>query len=135
MVLTEALAAGVPVVALDASGVREVVRDGRNGRLVRDGSAQTLAAALQWIAGLPAAERRRLRAEARGTAAGFSSELTAARALERYEVLRRQAYVDRTEEVEQWERTLDLIRAEWEIMKGMAGAAGAALAAGEEASA
>ncbi|HEU5359886.1 MAG TPA: glycosyltransferase, partial [Candidatus Deferrimicrobiaceae bacterium] len=34
MVLTEAMAAGTPVVAVDASGVREVVRDGENGRLV-----------------------------------------------------------------------------------------------------
>ncbi len=34
MVLTEAMAAGLPVIALDASGVREVVRDGVNGRLL-----------------------------------------------------------------------------------------------------
>ena len=34
MVLTEAMAAGVPVVAGDAPGAREVVRDGENGRLL-----------------------------------------------------------------------------------------------------
>lgn len=34
MVLVEALACGVPVVALDAPGVREVVVEGRNGRLL-----------------------------------------------------------------------------------------------------
>lgn len=34
MVLTEAMAAGRPVIALDASGAREVVRDGENGRLL-----------------------------------------------------------------------------------------------------
>jgi glycosyltransferase involved in cell wall biosynthesis len=34
MVLAEAMAAGKPVIALDASGVREVVQDGRNGRLL-----------------------------------------------------------------------------------------------------
>src|SRR5690606_31450022 len=32
MVLTEAMAAGTPVIALDASGAREVVRDGVSGR-------------------------------------------------------------------------------------------------------
>ena len=34
MVLTEAMAAGLPVVALDAPGAREVVRDMHNGRLL-----------------------------------------------------------------------------------------------------
>ncbi len=34
MVLTEAMAAGRPVIALDASGAREVVRDRENGRLL-----------------------------------------------------------------------------------------------------
>lgn len=34
LVLAEAMAAGSPVVALDASGVREVVRDGENGLLL-----------------------------------------------------------------------------------------------------
>lgn len=34
MVVAEAMAAGVPVIALDASGVREVVSDGANGRLL-----------------------------------------------------------------------------------------------------
>lgn len=34
MVLTEAMAAGLPVVALDASGVREVIEHGKNGLLL-----------------------------------------------------------------------------------------------------
>ncbi len=34
IVLLEAMAAGVPVVAVDAPGVREVVKDGYNGRLI-----------------------------------------------------------------------------------------------------
>ncbi len=34
LVLAEAMAAGVPVVALDAPGAREIVRDHRNGRLL-----------------------------------------------------------------------------------------------------
>ena len=34
IVLVEAMAAGIPVVAMDAPGVREVVKDGYNGRLI-----------------------------------------------------------------------------------------------------
>jgi 1,2-diacylglycerol 3-alpha-glucosyltransferase len=44
MVLAEAMAASLPVVALDASGVREIVVDHRNGRLLpEDSSPQSFA--------------------------------------------------------------------------------------------
>lgn len=36
MVLVEAMASGKPVIALDASGTREVVEDGLNGRLLKE---------------------------------------------------------------------------------------------------
>lgn len=39
MVLAEAMAAGKPVIALDATGVREVVADGKNGRLLSGDAA------------------------------------------------------------------------------------------------
>jgi len=48
MVLVEAMAAGKPVIALDASGCREVVRDGENGRLLpADASPKDFAKAIQ----------------------------------------------------------------------------------------
>ena len=126
MVLTEAMAAGVPVVALDASGVREVVKDECNGRLLHDETPEALALALQWLAGLPPEKREALRQGAYETAEAFSMQHTAAKALACYEVLREQAFVKRSEEFEQWERTLHLIRAEWDIVKGIAESASAA---------
>ena len=47
MVLTEAFAAGTPVVASDIAGYRDVVRDGVDGVLVPVGDAQALAEALR----------------------------------------------------------------------------------------
>ena len=47
MVLTEAFAAGTPVVASDIAGYRDVVRDGVDGVLVPPGDAQALAEALR----------------------------------------------------------------------------------------
>src|SRR5205085_549564 len=47
MVLTEAFAAGTPVVASDIAGYRDVVRDGIDGVLVPPGDAQALAEALR----------------------------------------------------------------------------------------
>ena len=49
MVLTEAFAAGTPVVASDIAGYRDVVRDGKNGVLVPPADAQALAAALRTL--------------------------------------------------------------------------------------
>src|SRR5436305_3339573 len=47
MVLTEAFAAGTPVVASDIAGYRDVVSDGVDGLLVPPGNAQALAEALR----------------------------------------------------------------------------------------
>jgi len=46
IVLLEAQASGVPVVAFDAGGVKEAVRDGETGLLVKPGDTDGLAEAL-----------------------------------------------------------------------------------------
>ncbi|MFL5797825.1 MAG: glycosyltransferase family 4 protein [Actinomycetota bacterium] len=48
-VLVEAMAAGLPVVASDIPGYREVVRDGVDGLLVRPSDAEALAAAVRTV--------------------------------------------------------------------------------------
>jgi len=126
MVLTEAMAASMPVVGLDAPGVREVVKDQHNGRLLYEESVEAFRAALQWVAELPAERRRQLRQSAVATAEDFSMPRSAATALGCYEALRARALVERTEEDAQWEHVLHLIEAEWDILKGMTGAAVAA---------
>jgi phosphatidylinositol alpha-mannosyltransferase len=62
MVLTEAFAAGTPVIASDIAGYRDVVRDGVDGVLVPPGDAQALAEALRDLWEEP--ERRQLMAHA-----------------------------------------------------------------------
>ena len=90
MVLTEALASGVPVVALDACGVREVVRDRVNGRLLATEEVDEFVRALSWIVGLRHNEKRRLQEGARNTALEFSMARTAPMTLALYEsVIRR----------------------------------------------
>jgi glycosyltransferase involved in cell wall biosynthesis len=126
MVLTEAMAAGVPVVGLDAPGVREVVSDRHNGRLLCEQSVAAFADALQWLAALPPDRMQQLRRGALQTAAEFSLSRSADKALGHYEALREKGFADRSDEYEQWERVLHLIKAEWDIIMGMAGATGAA---------
>lgn len=131
MVLTEAMAAGVPVVGLDAPGVREIVKDRRNGRLLPKESPSAFASALQWAAGLGPAQRQALEQGARDAAEAFSMPHTTAMALSYYEALRGRAFVDRTAEDEQWENVRRLIKTQWDILKGLTDAAVAAFGAPE----
>jgi phosphatidylinositol alpha-1,6-mannosyltransferase len=56
----QAMFAGVPVVATRIAGAPEVIRDGRDGRLVEPGDAQALAQAINELLDLPQEERRAL---------------------------------------------------------------------------
>lgn len=126
MVLTEAMAAGVPVIALDASGVREVVEDGRNGRLLHEETPDAFLNALTWAARMSPAQRGALGRAALETARAFSLPRTADKALACYEALRSKSHVDSGGQYERWEHLLDLIKAEWEIVKSVAAATGTA---------
>jgi glycosyltransferase involved in cell wall biosynthesis len=127
MVLTEAMAAGVPVVALDGPGVRDVLRDGVNGRLVQAGDAAQFAAALAWIARQSDDERGRLISGARQTAERFSMPRQAGRALALYESLVRATANDTEESRSLWLRACRRLEAEWELWSNAAQAAGRAL--------
>ncbi len=87
MVLNEAMAAGTPVVGLDAPGVRDIVRDKINGRLVRRESEKDFSEALNWVLKRAPAERRKLIVEAKKTAKQFSMRRCANKGLQLYESL------------------------------------------------
>lgn len=74
MVVTEALAAGVPVVAIKASGVEDVLQDNRQGRLLTEPDEQAFAAALAEVLTMTPEERLALSANCRVTAEAWSIE-------------------------------------------------------------
>jgi phosphatidyl-myo-inositol alpha-mannosyltransferase len=84
MVLTEAFAAGTPVLASDIPGYRDVVRDGRDGMLVAPGDALALAEALRSLA-LDRGLREGMAASARERAERFAWPHVAAEVLDCYE--------------------------------------------------
>ncbi len=131
MVITEAMAAGLPVVALAAPGVEDVVRDRVNGYLLAEESVDSFARALARVRDLEPEELAGLRQAARRTAEEFSMEATADRALACYDRLLSRVLPSRTEEDAAWERVLSLIRTQWEITRELAEAAGVALRSGE----
>ncbi len=84
IVLAEAMAAGLPVVGLDAPGVREVVRDKKNGRLLMTESRKRFSAALDWCASRTGPQWTLIQKEALETAKEFSVDVCAEKALKIY---------------------------------------------------
>jgi len=127
MVLTEAMASGVPVVALDASGVREVVRDQRNGRLLSREDLEEFVAALASVANLTYEEKRRVQEEVRQTARGFSMALSARMTLALYYSLLGEKVSDKAAQSDHLGFLRRRIAREWEILRNLAHAAGDAI--------
>lgn len=129
MVLTEAMAAGVPVVAVDAAGVRDVVRDRENGRLVLQEDVGEFVAALAWIATLTPAARQHLGHGVAHTAVAFAMEHTAARTLALYTALCQEQPARKEVETSLWTMARRRVAEEWKIVSNMAHAAGGAVLA------
>lgn len=125
MVLTEAMAAGKPVVALDGPGIRDVVGDRANGRLVSVEHRQLFAQALAWVAVRTSRESALLKSAALRTAARFSLARQAGRALGLYESLL--AATSHDDSSSAWTRARRRVEAEWTLWSNLAHAATQAL--------
>lgn len=129
LVLAEAMAAGIPVVAVDAPGVREVVVDCRNGFLLPDMNIASFSGALSRAAGMPADDRNSMRDAARETARSFSIRRCAEKALLLYEFLRTIRLRSRETRGILLDSARRIFAREWELWMNRAHAAGAALSA------
>lgn len=117
MVLAEAMAAGVPVIALDAAGVREVMRDRENGfMLPADASARTFAARIaQLQRNRP--QRRAFGGQAAQTAKLFARERCADQALAFYADVRRATRRDRLHvDRSPWGKLVARVGREWKML-------------------
>lgn len=127
MVLVEAMAAGVPVLAVDACGVRDVVGEGVNGRLLPVEDSAAFSETLLWFASLPQKEINRMKEAARKTAERFSIDRLADQALRIYAVISAKKAARRRIQGSLWAKTRASIKAEWEIFKNLTKATGAVI--------
>lgn len=126
MVVTEAMASAVPVVAVDANGVRDAVRDRKNGRLLAREDVGEFAEALSWMAHLNAASRKKIVAAARATAKDFSLPVCTNRLLDVYGRVRRHRKPFKEGE-HPWLSVMGRIKTELGMIANVGKAAGAAI--------
>lgn len=127
LVIAEAMAAGNPVVALDGPGVREIVRDGKNGILLAGrASAGQFATALVTLMD-DAEQSRRMAEAARGTAEGYSIKRCVRRMLDCYEDVIARHEPSSNPDPMPWDRFLTGVGIEWELLVEKMSAAAAAV--------
>lgn len=129
LVIAEAMAAGLPVVAVRASGVREVVRPGVNGVMVAvNAPIAEFARELGRLAG-SRTQRQAFQRAALATAAEFSRERCAEQALAYYDEIRKATRRERLLTAHStWLTLQDRLGVEWELLARNARALGTALA-------
>lgn len=114
MVLTEAMAAGLPVVALDAPGAREVVNDGSNGRLLNeDADSSDFAEAVK--AACDQETRDKWRQQVLQTAREFSRQASAAKLEDAYQEAVASDRRSKTHEFDALDGLQESLRVEWEL--------------------
>ena len=127
MVITEAMAGGTPVVAIDAPGVREVVRDKFNGCLLFNENIDTFVNSLEWISSRSINEKNKLKENSKETAIKFSMLRSADKALKHYISIKEKKLTHRQKEYHSWTSALNLVESEWKRIKEITGAVGAAI--------
>ncbi len=126
MVLVEAMAAGVPVVALDAPGARDVLVHGKNGWLLAGEESAAFVSALNEALSLSPESRKKLQQALKRTTEEFSMSHSADRSLALYTTLLSQEPSPKDTEDSLWDSALRVIEEEWKIWENIAQSAEAA---------
>ena len=130
LVITEAMAAGVPVVAVSAPGVREVVQDFVNGRMLGEQNTVDFVSALRWLKKQPALRLKNIKSACQKTAQGFSIQICSKRALFIYGLLVKKGGVRRKQEGHIWSDVVRAIQIQWGLAKNLTQATGAYISPG-----
>ena len=121
LVIIEAFAAGVPVVAIDSWGVRDVVRNGVNGMLLPREDVREFAGALRSFKDIPRQVKERMSAEAEKTASAFNMDECVDKALGIYNKVRTKGCVKHDPRRKStWLGAGRSLKAEWELLAIMA---------------
>ncbi len=127
LVLVEAMASGVPVIALDASGVREVVKDGINGFLIMQEHENIFKEALRRFFEMPSEKKIMMANEAKKTTESFTIHTCVSKLINVYETLKNENGIGQHRDESAWEHSMEQIKTEWELFSNLTSAIGDAI--------
>lgn len=119
MVLTEAMAAGTPVIALDAPGAREVVQNDRNGLLLAEDASEKIFSAAIRDAVLSPGKIRRWQESTEETARAFSRKVCARKLYKVYKSAASQTAgrdLASSGDMALWDSFLLAVQTEWDLI-------------------
>ncbi|MGE4609841.1 MAG: glycosyltransferase [Paracoccaceae bacterium] len=121
LVLAEAMSVGTPVVALDASGVREIVVDGKNGRLLPSTTTPPeFATVLSQISAQPKTTMEEMRRNAEQTAKKFSRSSSVLKTFNLYSTVLNQKPSRLEIETSAWKAIKRSLAEQWKIFGNVA---------------
>ncbi len=127
LVLAEAMACGVPVVALDAPGAREVVQDSVNGYLLPTETKRDFTNALANYLALPPDTKKAFRTAARHTAESYSTDRCVSKLIKVYDRLADTVATRRQRDESIWQQAVEQVKTERELLANLADAVGEVL--------
>ncbi|MBP9855213.1 MAG: glycosyltransferase, partial [Candidatus Omnitrophica bacterium] len=127
LVLVEAMATGTPVVAVDAPGVREVLKDGINGRMIKNDHVQDYVECLTWLSKLSSEKRKILSKNALQMAQNFAVNICVDKALEIYQQVIKDHHKKRNLDENPWKKAMRMIKTQTELMANTSSAGAAAI--------
>ncbi len=119
LVLAEAMACGVPVVALDAPGVREVVNHGQNGYVLHEENSRAFADALEQFFSLSTEQKKQFATQAQKIAKMFSLEVCIPKLLSVYEKLFSKHFARQQRDESFLDKMAGMIKTEWELLSNL----------------
>lgn len=127
IVMGEAMAAGLAIVALDAPGVREMVQDKVTGRLLIDRNIDSFVNAITEFTAMPQADKDACSHHARSAVERFSEEATFSLLLDVYQrALSGNSHHGQTQD-SSWKEAKRWFATEWELLSNVAHATGKAM--------
>jgi glycosyltransferase involved in cell wall biosynthesis len=127
LVLAESMAAGTPVIALDAPGCRDIVEDGINGFLLKGESEEDFYRSLERAFELSPEQKERFVARAFDTASKYSYGASVKKALKLYRSLAGTGTHGDDEENNRWKSAARSIKAQMKVLGNITRATGEAI--------